>query len=48
MSLQNSLLEIIQEYEDRANNWENNLTSEERKTLLQVAVDLEQLIWRYD
>ena len=46
--LENAILGVIEEYEERANNWENSLTSKERSTLLQVAVDLEQLIWRHD
>ena len=46
--LENAILGVIEEYEDRANNWENSLTSLERTTLLQVACDLEQLIWRHE
>ena len=46
--LEKIILLAIEEYEERANNWENSLTGPERKTLLQVAVDLEQLIWRHD
>jgi hypothetical protein len=46
--LENALLNVIEEYETRANDWENSLNGVERKTLLQVACDLEQLIWRHD
>ena len=45
-NLENALLGVIEEYEERANL--QTTGNKEREILLQVAVDLEQLIWRHD